>query len=80
MAALSVSPDGCHAIVAGRELLRLVDLNSSNSALLDDAHNVVGNTRRRDLNLNSNDVQWRPEHNSHVATGTTTGDVLLWDT
>ena len=85
MAALSISKDGRHAVVAGRELLRVVNLqhamDSAPSAnLLDDSHNVVGTMRRRDLNLNSNDVQWRPQHNSQVATGAATGDVLLWDT
>ena len=82
MAALSVSPDGTHAVVAGRELLRVVDLRhaaASSANPLDEAHNVIGTMRRRNLNLN--DVQWRPlAGSSHVATGTTTGDVLLMDT
>ena len=83
MAALSVSPDGTHVVIAGRELLRVVDLRlaiASSANPIDEAHNVIGTMQRR-RNLNFNDVQWRPlAGSSHVATGTTTGDVLLMDT
>ena len=86
MSALCLSPSGKHAIVAGRDMLRLVDLAAaaagSSTQPLEDAHNVLANTRRQNnsMNLHSNDVQWRPQHNSQVATGAATGDVLLWDT
>ena len=60
-------------------MLRLVNLYGDGPPTLEEAHNVLSSTRRH-MNLSSNDVQWRPNHASHVATGARTGDVLLWDT
>ena len=60
-----------------RAVLRLADLTSGSP--LEEAHNVLANTRRH-INLSSNDVQWRPYHASQVATGANNGDVLLWNT
>jgi WD40 repeat protein len=57
-------------------VLRLVDLSSDKK--LEDGQNLLAHTRKH-MNLSSNDVQWRPKHDSHFATGATTGDVLLWD-
>ena len=78
--AFATSPDGRRVIVAGRDYLRLATLSSDPpSASLDDAQNLLANTRRH-MNLSSNDVQWRPRHPSQVATGANNGDVILWDT
>lgn len=55
--------------------LRLIDLRESGGS----GHNLLAQTRKH-INLSSNDVQWRPQHESQLATGATTGDVLLWDT
>ena len=60
-------------------VLRLVDLLNPGPLTVDDAHNMLANTRRH-INLSSNDVQWRPRHSSQVATGANNGDVLLWST
>ena len=76
MSALSLSSDGRHAAVAGRDLLRCVSL--AEETPLEAGHNLLAQTRKH-LNLSSNDVQWQPNHASHIVTGASTGDVLLWD-
>ena len=75
--ALSLSPDSCQVVVAGRDLLRCVSLTEP-SATLETGHNLLAQTRKH-INLSSNDVQWRPQHASQLVTGASTGDVLLWD-
>ena len=77
MAALALHSDGLHVAVAGRDLLKLVDLVQEGT--VETGHNLLAQTRKH-INLSSNDVQWRPHHGSQLATGATTGDVLLWDT
>jgi WD repeat-containing protein 24 len=73
---LSVSPDSGSVIVAGRDMLRLVSVNENHLA---DVLNLLTHTRKSS-NLSSNNVKWRPQHASQLATGATTGAILIWDT
>ena len=77
--AFATHPDGRRVIVAGRDYYAATLSSDPPSASLDDAQNLLANTRRH-MNLSSNDVQWRPRHPSQVATGANNGDVILWDT
>ena len=72
---LSLSPDGKCAVVAGRDLLRLVRISDGR---LEDVRNILAHTRKN-TNLSATDVEWRPQNASQLATGSPTGDVLLWD-
>ncbi|KAI9596986.1 WD40-repeat-containing domain protein [Syncephalis fuscata] len=71
--ALDSSPDGTHAIVAGREVLKVLSVNETE---VTEALNIrVGS--RLNLNFSSNDVQWLTKQK--IATAATNGAVVIWD-
>ncbi|RKP05167.1 WD40-repeat-containing domain protein, partial [Thamnocephalis sphaerospora] len=71
--ALDASPDNEHAVVAGREVLKVLkitDLEVSESLNM-----RVGS--RLNLNFSSNDVQWLSKQK--IATAATNGSIVIWD-
>ncbi|RKP25680.1 hypothetical protein SYNPS1DRAFT_22403 [Syncephalis pseudoplumigaleata] len=71
--ALDASPDGLHAIVAGREVLKVLNVTETEAT---EALNIrVGS--RLNLNFSSNDVQWLT--NQKIATAATNGAIVIWD-
>ncbi|KAL3927528.1 MAG: hypothetical protein SGPRY_002781, partial [Prymnesium sp.] len=73
---LSVAPQEGLAVVAGREVLRLISYSDDGLA---DKLDLLAHSRKTP-HLSSNDVKWRPQHASQVVTGATSGAVLIWDT
>jgi len=74
--ALSISPDGRKVVVAGREVLKIV--NICDDKLEESANLRVGKVN---LNFSSVDVKWNPleQYKNMIATAATNGAVVIWN-
>ncbi|KAL9547640.1 hypothetical protein PS6_007035 [Mucor atramentarius] len=74
--ALSVSPNGNSVVVAGREILKVFNIENSE---ITETHNLRAGSHFN-LNYSSNDVKWGNNATKHkVATAATNGAIILWD-
>ena len=58
-------------------VLQIITLNAKDGSLKYD-ENLLLHTRKH-VNLSCNDVHWNPQQAAQLATGSTTGSVLLWN-
>ena len=75
---LGLSPDGLHAVVAGQHVLQTISLSAEDGSMACE-ENLVPHKLRQHPNLNSKDVQWHPHQATQLATGASSGTVLLWN-
>ena len=75
ISAIATSPDDSLIVVGGRDILKLV---SSGPSGLKDLKNLRIN-RKKSLDLAVCDVKWHPTNAGVVATGSTSGAVLVFD-
>ncbi|KAI3654018.1 hypothetical protein MP228_000737 [Amoeboaphelidium protococcarum] len=73
--ALSLSPDADFAVIAGREVLRVVSLVSGQ---MDEVINLRSGAKIN-LNASSNDVNWSPTQKNIIVTAATNGAIVIWD-
>jgi WD40 repeat protein len=74
--AVNSSPDDSLCVVGGRELLKIYAL-PRDAPPIERRNLRVG--RRRALDLSTSDARWHPQLEHIIATGSTTGAVLVWD-
>jgi len=75
---LGLSPDGLHAVVAGQHVLQTISLSAEDGSMACE-ENLVPHKLRQHPNLNCKDVQWHPQQATQLATGSSSGTVLLWN-